>query len=705
MRALTGTIMLLAVGMAMSRGTISSNNLRQQTGTITQAEQDKNCGKGANHGALVSELGASYFIEAEFLINVSIPIHNVIETNLFKTMKAGITILKYIKQIGSNFSWLSKLRLYSAAKSVGNKFFEITREFSEEFLDELNLGNRTILQERWRQACLRTIFGKNATTAMQLLEREEAQVSNRDEAIIALTSEVKNFYRTRRGLIDGGGKLLKSIFGVATEQDIKNQNIKIAISKEEILVEMAQGRKIVQEALLHLDQITRELNANILKFTEHEIVLQIAEKLMNIKEILNSLHSIVQEATEKRTMLENGIFADILKRSELRNVIDHGEKELKGMKFHIPHIDDEVSMREALKVISITKTNDRNLFVLGIPFVRKDGENRLFYIKPFPTKSNGQMVTVKNNNEYLLLNGNTYSALSNIDDCVMSYKIRVCKKHRPEESLLSPSCTLGLVKNNITMIKNECHYQLLQRGVYTARIGDNWLVYLNRSSVGTISCPNERNRQLQRLHHMFCVNAPCSLQTPEITLRTTQRGFSETSKRLHLMSVESTDELVIQENTEKKTVRLHQELKSEIQNLSQLHNTHITTSGIITYSGTGVGIIIVMLVTILGLVACLKFRDLLRQVRQECSSGGRSNDKQNMLLPPPPPVHSPMGSTLSILSRPQSPKRLPVAMPRKLLNEKLKNDSDGYAIIERKAPEDEDGYLIMKTIPEGERTI
>ena len=112
-----------------------------------------------------------------------------------------------------------------------------------------------------------------------------------------------------------------------------------------------------------------------------------------------------------------------------------------------------------------------------------------------------------------------------------------------------------------------------------------------------------------------------------------------------------------------------------------------------------------MLVTILGLVACLKFRDLLRQVRQECSSGGRSNDKQNMLLPPPPPVHSPMGSTLSILSRPQSPKRLPVAMPRKLLNEKLKNDSDGYAIIERKAPEDEDGYLIMKTIPEGERTI
>ena len=85
MRALTGTIMLLAVGMAMSRGTVGSNEpFRQKTRTINQAEQDTNCGKGANHGALVSELGMAYLTEAESFINITIPIHNVIETICLK---------------------------------------------------------------------------------------------------------------------------------------------------------------------------------------------------------------------------------------------------------------------------------------------------------------------------------------------------------------------------------------------------------------------------------------------------------------------------------------------------------------------------------------------------------------------------------------------------------------------------------------------
>ena len=293
-------------------------------------------------GALINREGNLEFTRAVLLVRFRLNSEIYVEQQLNNVYFHTTNLLTLLKHGGFTMSYAQKSSIESLLKSISYEVGEILPFISDKFVvHKLNATDTKNLEEIWRnvvyQAVSRINIGVSAAHAVPAVDTHivETIVQTSTTTTKPQNDQGKTvhpkFKREKRALLDIGGNLLHSLFGVSTDDQLENTEINLRKEVESVYsrTEMVETQSKLAErkladALGHVKVMTESLLSVRARENRIESYIQLAITLEHIESIVFNLHDLAVQSATHRTLLSKGIVPQVLDASQLRDLIHTG---------------------------------------------------------------------------------------------------------------------------------------------------------------------------------------------------------------------------------------------------------------------------------------------------------------------------------------------------------------------------------------------
>lgn len=441
-------------------------------------------------------------------------------------------------------------------------FNKLVNHIDQDFLeDRLNVTSRTEMGERWKVAVRRALHeGKSENLTTYGSSNESATKLNRcylsdherelveevhgpltDEEICDGFQQLHDLHhgkgkysdqfwslkRPKRSWFDAGGNVLKMVFGVATEEDIRrnSESIRnITSTTNKLIVRNKQVEGLIEHALNHIKDVFSKLedtDGAIRALQNYVVLSQLVGELITI---LSHLLSLAVELETRMALLKKGIVPPMLTDQQIVGLIKEGESRFLNLKFPIETEDVGRNHAKILSLFKALPTNDKHMYTIVIPFVDKEKTYDVTQLYAFPVVSSVGSLVIPDIPPYVGVGTDDYVLIDNLDDCEIVEDFHLCYNTMPRNTNFS-SCAIGLIRNESEVINKVCKFYEVEirYGYYAVALHNAWVIYFRDSMFGTYTCPGDREGEMVKMIGVAIVKSPCSLTISGATFGTIQK--------------------------------------------------------------------------------------------------------------------------------------------------------------------------------------
>ena len=337
-------------------------------------------------GSLVTLRGEIEFTGGVYFVTLNIQAELYIEEEAAKTYNSMLDFLHILEHGGIRMSFAQLRMIEQQIVELSYSFADLFKHVATGYIQKtFNVSSIEELEQNWRDLVYRslskvTITKLNHSVVPALESRVVQNNTSNGKTLgkkIVNHPKFKSGKRERRGLIDLGGALLHTLFGVAQDSDIKtleekeddklNKVIK-ATRTIEIVAERNNER--VGQALIHIKNAIERLQPVAERENRIEAFVQLESILEHLSNVAHYLLNLGREVETRITLLQEGLVPPIITSDELKIVLVEGERKFPNLKF--PYAVGELknsNLAKYLKVIHAEPTNEPYVFILSIPYV------------------------------------------------------------------------------------------------------------------------------------------------------------------------------------------------------------------------------------------------------------------------------------------------------------------------------------------------
>ena len=318
--------------------------------------------------------------------------------------------------------------------------------------------------------------------------------------------------RTRRGLLDVGGVLIKGVFGLATEQDVKtlqetfeNSTSQLIHAQEAILVET----HLLKTTIIQLNQLLeRQVNESTRLFEGVFAKLDISDHLSLAAETLQNIQAIFTRYQQILDHLRDGRSEDIVTPQLLSRILSKNRQKLEPS-LRLP-CDLMTCRLNAL--IKIRKTKDPFSFMAVVPLCTK-ASFQISELTPIPIADGEGRFFLAHNLPRFIGWSNTSYFETNTLDCSELF----CSLIEELVSTNVTSCAYELIRK--PRHATCCHFRPLEPRTYYSRSSTlSWIVYFFVPTDVTISCSSSEEVRHIQVRGLFTIQKRCHVSSRWVQL-------------------------------------------------------------------------------------------------------------------------------------------------------------------------------------------
>ena len=341
--------------------------------------------------------------------------------------------------------------------------------------------------------------------------------------------------RSKRGLIDGVGSVLKSLFGVTTENDmyllrdeLKTETGKIIYSHNIVESQVTYISSALQSTQEYLSQLFQKQAKRMESLNHLRIASHILDEWLEVKGALRYLLNI-QKSTENRDMImREGKAPPILNVSQLRKLIREAKRKFGHLEF--PEVIEEFSKSSEMinsrqrNWIQVKPTSQPYKYIFVLPFIDSRYHGQLYSVLPFPFSLSNGTVLMPELDEQVVISNRTYSVLKDFKKCRKVNGNYLCEGPVAIHSFEDPNCSAGYVTQSNDIVNKFCHFVPVEweNNAYKVSYGNNWYVYFQNETSVRLTCSSKAEVTEKNHTGPLIVPAGCNLKTPHIQLTTIQ---------------------------------------------------------------------------------------------------------------------------------------------------------------------------------------
>ena len=642
-------ICIIAIILIVSSNVISKSDNENDIDTLPRL------------GALVANEGHIQFIKAVLLIKFEANVEDYVEDQLLEIFEHTANLITLMRHGGLVMSYAQRASIESLLKSLSYTYGEILPYVSDTFLpDRMNFTNADQMEENWRALVWSAIQGiRIGASASHVVPTIEKEIADKIKSNITTRTVSRPMHRPvndqeipvhpklrgRRALIDVGGNLLHSLFGVTTDDQLAQSEANLQSEVESVLAKTrtveAQSKlaqRKLADAMKHVQLATDTLLSVSSRENRLEAYVQISQVLEHMEAIIFHLHDIAVSSATHRTLLSRGIVPQIFDAEQLRSLIKEGEKIFSTLKF--PLDVNKLSNKNIAIYLNILKsepTRNTDVFAIFLPFT----DNKfyeLFAIESFPffanangTKEERKILIPDELPNYVAITDNEFVNIEDIQNCARTKNASVllCAQKNPSQIKGINSCATAIIKNDTKAAFQQCNYKeiKLKNNYYAKHLHSDWYVIVDQAEVATIHCPDRyklNSRQLKSYTGTLKIKPPCEFSTPRFTLPTIQTKTQELSN--HPVKILPVSDVIFNSSSNMtfstKDIKAIENDLEVLENITQTQHehikiikSHIDDNTFDILHGTSGILIVVLIVCIIGtIIVCRRRPDLMHQL-------------------------------------------------------------------------------------------
>ena len=342
--------------------------------------------------------------------------------------------------------------------------------------------------------------------------------------------------RTKRALLDIGGKLLQGIFGVATEIDLDllrvrfDNSTKKLISSQNKIVIMTN---VLKDSILNLSNAMIVQNKLLHKFKKNnDIKLRMMQTMSLIGESVSLIHVLLSEYQNLiETLRQNSLPTNVVTKQNLEKIIKEGINKFPGTKF--PG-NSKGNLSKMINAVTVHQTENPLKFILYVPFV-SENDFDIYKIVAVP-------IIGKYNKMFIASEISGYIGISKLFYFFSKHKLN-CHKFYCESDLhlvktSTKSCALDVITNGTG---NECLVEKFEttQNYYIEQLQSFWVVVFFETTSFVISCGTEKT--FRESKGLFKVPLVCTLETENFILTSVSISNSKVELRKKIFKYEMLD--------------------------------------------------------------------------------------------------------------------------------------------------------------------
>ena len=514
-------------------------------------------------GALPFFLGNIDYVTAKLLVTVSLDSHQEVQNAFKKLIPTMFNYLKMTGEISSNLEENDRSTLKIDLEKTSHHFEKLLNTMPVSFFEDIQQKSNEKLKSDWRAAVKNIYTQFSSKHAIRTHSPSDADGHQSSKTITNYPGMPNNrtkreFFdideevlknRTKRGLIDGVGYLLKSAFGVATEHD--TNLLRNELNEEIMNIGNAHNRLVVH---------VRELNSSLLatQFQFREVYrAQVAEfRRMNtwtaftrirdgwqeIKETLKYLFHVKKETENRDLIMQNGATPPILTVSQLARLVKEGKEKFGQLEFPAeieenPDSDQMITMRQR-NLIQVKPTSEPYKYIFVIPFIEPKYRGKLYTLLPFPVATaKDNEIFIPELDKFVVVSEASYSVLKDLNNCKEINGGYKCEGVAAKYPFDVPNCSVGYITQANDIVNKYCKFRPVDwtNNIYTVSFRNTWYAYFRKETEVKMLCPSALD-SFKKVHSGPLVVYPgCILKTDNVELATFQ--VSETEVKPHIVDM------------------------------------------------------------------------------------------------------------------------------------------------------------------------
>ena len=439
--------------------------------------------------------------------------------------------------------------------------------------------------------------------------------------------------RTKRGFFNGGGSLLNSLFGTATEAQVSNLENKFT---EDIVP--------IKDALLSVNTDVIEINENLSGLSDSLTAIYIdsrklsseidnLERIIVVEEIITHLMTVTQFLFDKATNwqvtlneLRSGQMPHILSYKQMRSIIHEGEERFTGLRF--PVTVSTANYTHTYGLLEVSSVLEPQHIDIYFPFVDNE-EFTEIRVKPFILKlENNNTAIIRDLPFNFLYNSEHY--FSNCQCTETSLRsVRLC----------SPLTRIYNFKHNNNypcvaniIFKNNTDNCLIQKkeidDIFSTSMAEEWFIYVPLPITGSIQCHDRKLSSILRLYGFYRIPFNCQFSTPSFSLPYVHSSKitlnMKTFEKLEVEQFNSSNSNIF--DSHNSTLHRLQSLQKRIdaskEHIRTLHQDYSSKNRIIISVSIGTVIVSVLVGILIAVYAFKRIYDRMRTSTHPSTSHG-----------------------------------------------------------------------------------
>lgn len=383
-----------------------------------------------------------------------------------------------------------------------------------EFLfEKVNLFCNTFPSSKIQNDCI---------NSLSALKNQHLNNINKFSSISYLLADEKSNRRSKRGLMDFGGSLLKTFFGTLDAEDA----LKFSKAINDVQSDEKQLSHLMKDNIHVIKSTISSFNNSISKVNENEkhlmenmkIIQDVMEKISNsndkieiksqLNSLLTSLESIIITLSFDIDDINNAIlFAKlnilhptVLNPHQLYSELDRHRNNL-PKHYELPVSLTLQNMHELIDISKLVCFYHFNkiIIVVKIPLVLLQVYN-LYNVVPLPVPYDiskpDTFVLIAPTNAYVAITVDHmfYSLITDLDKCkVISEKCYVCVLVNVFSTIANPICETVILSDAISKIPDSCSTRLIHGSidVFHKISGNRWIFVQSEPGKCHITCDNK----------------------------------------------------------------------------------------------------------------------------------------------------------------------------------------------------------------------
>lgn len=388
-----------------------------------------------------------------------------------------------------------------------------------------NLEKVELLIEKVSLFCNSMVSSKinsDCTNSLATLKHQHVNNINKFSSVSYLLSEESSRRRSRRGLIDFGGSLLKTFFGTMDSEDaVKYSNaINDVQSDEKKLAHLMKDNiHVIKNTISSFNQTLSKVNLNEQHLMKNmEIIHDILDKVTNnndkleiksqINSLFQSIESIILTLSFDIDDVNNAILFSklnilhptVLSPYQLYNELDKNRNSLpKHSELPVPlTIQNIHELIDISKIICYYHLN-RIIVIINIPLVLPQVYN-LYNVIPSPAPYDiskpDTFALIAPSSSYLAITADHmfYSPITDINQCkVISEKCFICELVNVYSTIANPTCETTLLTELVNKLPDSCNIKLIHGliDVFHKITNNRWIFVQSEPGKCHVTCGDE----------------------------------------------------------------------------------------------------------------------------------------------------------------------------------------------------------------------